>query len=199
MKKRCIVVCCIMMCVFLMSVASSAAEKKEFTTLYPNLEVAELTGLNYLKETTTSNIMLAYCTEDGLVEFDRFGLLIPSLATSWEVTDDQRVYTFHLRKGVKWYTWDGKEVAEVTAQDFVDSAKWVLTKSNASSNSKTVYSAVNNAREFYDGKIADFGEVGVRALDDYTIEYTLTAPVPYFLKQLSFPCFYPVNGKFLEE
>jgi oligopeptide transport system substrate-binding protein len=179
--------------------ASNASEKKEFTTLYPNGEILELTNLNHFKENTTSNIFLAYCTQDGLVEFDRFGLLVPSLAESWEISDDRMTYTFHLRKGVKWYTWDGQEVAEVVAQDFVDSAKWVLTKANISFNSKTVYSAIKDAQEFYDEKISDFSQVGVRAIDDYTLEYTLLGPVPYFIKQLSFPCFYPVNGKFLEE
>ncbi|MDR1978248.1 MAG: peptide ABC transporter substrate-binding protein [Synergistaceae bacterium] len=198
MKTFCGLLACVLV-IGLFAAGASEGARKEFTTLYPNGEVTELTSLNYLKENLTSNIMLAYCTEDGLVEFDRFGLLVPSLATSWEVSDDQVTYTFHLRKGVKWYTWDGKEVAEVVAQDFVDSMKWVLTKENSSFNSKTVYSSIKNALEFYDGQISDFGQVGVRAIDDYTLQYVLIAPVPYFIKQLSFPCFYPVNGKFLEE
>ena len=189
------------MCVFVAGAFAAVADAspKEYISVYPNVEISEMTSLNYLSETLTSNIQLAYCTVDGLVEFDRFGLMIPSLATSWEVADDQVTYTFHLRKGVKWYTWDGKEYADVVAQDFVDSAKWVLTKSNASDNSKTVYTSLKNAREYYDGEITDFSQVGVRAVDDYTVEYVLIAPTPYFVKQLSFPCFYPVSKKFMEE
>ena len=198
LKKLCVL---LMTCIFAVAAlaAGAGAAPSEYVTVYPNDEVKELTTLNYLKDNMTSNIALAYCTVDGLVEFDRFGLLVPSLATSWEVADDQITYTFHLREGVKWYTWDGKEYADVVAQDFVDSVKWVLTKTNTSTNSKTIYSSIKNAREYYDGEITDFGQVGVRAVDDRTVQYTLIAPIPYFVKQLSFPCFYPVNGKFLEE
>jgi oligopeptide transport system substrate-binding protein len=175
------------------------AASQEYITVYPNGIFSELTTANYLKDSATSNISLAYSTQDGLVEFDRFGFIIPCLANSWEVADDNVTYTFHLRGDVKWYTWDGLEAAELTAQDFVDSMKWILTKENASTHSNTVYNSIKNAREFYDGNIEDFGEVGVKAVDKYTLQYVLKAPIPYFIKQTSFSAFFPVNGKFLAE
>jgi oligopeptide transport system substrate-binding protein len=175
------------------------AAPAEYVAVYPNGVFTELTTANYLKDSYTSNIALAYSTQDGLVEFDRFGFMIPSLAESWEVAEDNVTYTFHLRRGVKWHTWDGKEAADVVAQDFVDSARWILTKANASTHSNTVYNSIKNAREFYDGKITDFAEVGVRAVDAHTLRYILKAPLPYFVKQTSFTAFYPVNGKFLAE
>lgn len=176
-----------------------AARASEYVTVYPNGVFSELTTANYLKDSATSNISLAYSTQDGLVEFDRFGYLIPCIAKSWEISDDNLTCTFHLRDDIKWYTWEGKEYAPLVAQDFVDSAKWILTKANASSQSNTIYTSIKNAREFYEGKITDFGEVGVKALDDHTLQYTLLKPIPYFIKQLSFTAFFPVNGKFLAE
>lgn len=189
----------LVLCMLFWQANISGAQETEYTTVYPNSEVTELTTINYLKDSVTSNTALAYCTQDGLIEFDRFGLMLPCLATSWDCADDGVTYTFHLRKGVKWYTWDGTEYGNLVAQDFVDSAKWILTKSNASTNSKTLYGAIKNAKEYYDGTITDFSQVGVRALDENTLQYVLKVPLPYFVKQLSFSCFYPVKGQFLEE
>ena len=62
-----------------------------------------------------------------------------------------------------------------------------------------VSSAVKNAQKFYSGEITDPNEIGVRAVDEKTLEYTLEAPTPYFLSMLSYVCFMPVNGDFLAE
>lgn len=173
-------------------------ETKEMTE-YSTVYTTEIDTVNYLKSTNSDGIALFYSILDGLVEFDRFGEMIPCIATDWTVSDDELTYTFHLRDDVKWYDWKGNEAGTVKAQDFVDGIKWILNPDNASSNSKTVYDVIKNAKEYYDGEITDFGEVGVKALDDTTLEYTLYQPTPYFLKQLSFPCFFPVNGEFLAE
>ena len=179
--------------------AGAAPKMTEYSTVYPNGNNNELTTLNYLKESHTSLVATAYCLQDGLIDFDRFGFVTPCLATSWEVSDDFLTYTFKLREGVKWFTWDGKEYADLVAQDFVDAAKWVLAKDNIAPNAKTLYNTIKNGREFYEGTVTDFAEVGIKALDDRTVQYTLYGPIPYFLKQLSFPAYYPVNGKFLAE
>lgn len=167
----------------------------EFSTVY----TAEVDTLNYLKTTGTDAIAMFYSLQDGLVEFDRFGEMIPCIATEWKVSDDGTIYTFQLREDVKWYTYDGTEYANVVAQDYVDAMKWVLTQTNASSSANTVYDVIKNAEAYYNGEITDFAQVGIRAVDEYTLEYTLIQPTPYFLKQLSFPCFFPVNGAFLQE
>ena len=167
----------------------------EYSTVY----TAEIDTLNYLKTSNSDSIALFYSILDGLVEFDQYGEMIPCIASDWEVSDDELTYTFHLRDDVKWYDWKGNEIRNVKAQDFVDGIRWILNPDNASSNSKTVYDVINNAESYYNGEITDFNEVGVRAVDDQTVEYTVKQPTPYFLKQLSFPCFFPVNGEFLEE
>lgn len=170
-------------------------EMSEFTTIY----APEIQTVNYLKSTVTDNVQLAYLTVDGLVEFDQYGILIPSAATDWTISEDALTYTFKLREGVNWYTHTGEPYAEVTAEDFVTGLKWVLTKENTSSMANTVYNVIKNAKGYYDGEITDFSQVGVKAIDKYTLEYTLIQPTPYFLRQTSFPCFYPLNAKFLEE
>lgn len=167
----------------------------EYTTVY----TAEIDTLNYLKTTNSDSIALFYSILDGLVEFDRFGEMIPCIAKDWTVSEDGLTYTMNLRDDIKWYDWKGEEVGLVKAQDFVDGIAWILNKDNASANSKTVYDIIKNAKAYYEGEITDFAEVGVRAVDDVTVEYTLEQPTPYFLKQLSFPCFFPVNGEFMAE
>lgn len=175
--------------------AKKPAEMTEYSTVY----TAEIDTLNYLKTTVSDSIALFYNIMDGLVEFDRFGELIPCIATEWTISDDELTYTFKLRDDVKWYDWKGNEAGIVKAQDFVDGIQWILTKENAATTSKTVYDVIKNGKAFYDGEITDFAQVGVKAIDDTTVEYTLEQPTPYFLKQLSFPCFFPVNGEFLAE
>ena len=171
------------------------AASTEYQTVYS----AELTTLNHFKTNLTINLTMAYDTNDGLIEFDRFGLIQPSLAVSWDVSEDRRTYTFHLRRGVKWYTCEGREYAEVKAQDFVTGANYLLSKKNASAIASTMYNNVTGARDYYEGKTEDFSTVGVKALDDYTVQYTFIKAIPYALRLLSFPVFYPLNAKFLEE
>ena len=168
---------------------ADGAEQKEMTE-YSTVYTAEVSTLNYLETTNSDSIALFYNIMDGLVEFDRFGEMIPCIAEKWEISDDELTYTFHLRDDVKWYDWEGNEMGQVKAQDFVDGIRWILNKDNAASTSKTVYDVVKNAEAYYNGEITDFNEVGVKAIDDLTVEYTLEQPTPYFLKQLSFPCFF---------
>ncbi|MFK7723383.1 peptide ABC transporter substrate-binding protein [Pilosibacter sp. HC1M1C21] len=175
-------------------------EKKEKTlTEYSTVYTSEIDSVNYLKSTNSDGIALFYSIMDGLIEFDRFGEMIPCIAADWTVSNDELTYTFHLRDDVKWYDWKGNAVGTVKAQNFVDGIKWILNPDHASSNSKTVYDVIKNAKEFYEGDITDFSQVGVKAIDDTTVEYTLYQPTPYFIKELSFPCFFPVDGDFLEE
>lgn len=175
--------------------AADGTERKEFTTVYS----AELAHINYLKSSLNTCTRFVENFVDGLVDFDKYGVMIPCLATDWEISDDELTYTFHIREGVNWYTCDGEEYAPVTAHDFVDAAKWLLNKDNASTTSNIFYNVVKNAEAYYNGEITDFNEVGIRAVDDYTLEYTLVQPTPYFLRMTSYVCFLPANGQFLEE
>jgi oligopeptide transport system substrate-binding protein len=168
---------------------------QEYTSVYSG----EITTLNYLVTSTTSEFAIAANLVDTLIDYDRYGVVQPGLATDWNLSEDGSVWTFKLRKGVKWVTYDGKEYAEVTAQDFVDAMEYILDPNNESMTANIAYGVLKNAEAYYNGEITDFNEVGVRAVDKYTLEYTLERPTPYFLSMLTYVCFFPVNGQFLEE
>ncbi len=136
---------------------------------------------------------------DTLVEYDKYGIIQPSLATQWEVSRDKLTYTFKLRKGVNWVKKDRTVYGELVAQDFVDSLEYVLNSKNESLTANIVYRMIKNGEKYYRGEIKDFEEVGVRAIDKYTLEYTLEEPTPYFLSVLTYVCFFPIKGKFLKE
>ncbi|HHY78092.1 MAG TPA: peptide ABC transporter substrate-binding protein [Clostridiales bacterium] len=174
---------------------TSAEAQQEYRTLYSG----EVTTLNYLKTATTNEFALAANLVDTLIDYDKYGVIQPCLATEWSVSDDGLVWTLRLREGVKWVTHEGKEYAEVVAQDFVDALKYILTSENESATANIVYSVIKNAEKYYNKEITDFSQVGVKALDKYTLQYTLEKPTPYFLSMLNYVCFFPVNGKFLEE
>jgi len=159
----------------------------------------ELTTINYLVTATTAEAGVAANCVDGLVEYDNLGVLKPALAKSWEVSPDGLTWTFKIRPGVKWLTWEGKEYAEVVAQDWVDALRYIFDAKNASRVANFAFLAVKNGEEFFKGTVKDFKEVGVKALDKYTLQYTLKAPTPYFLTMLTWVSFYPVNGKYLAE
>jgi oligopeptide transport system substrate-binding protein len=95
-------------------------------------------------------------------------------------------WTFRLREGVKWYTWDSEEYAELTAQDFADALRYSFNPENASRTSNVAYTVLKNGEAYYKGEIDDFSEVGVRAIDKYALQYTLEKPVSYFLSMLTY-------------
>lgn len=168
---------------------------QEFSTVY----AGEVTTLNYLITATEIEYGLAGNLVDTLVEYDKYGIIQPCLATEWTTSPDGLVWTFKLRDNVQWVTHEGKVYAQMTAQDFVDSMKYILNPDNDSATSDIVYDVIKNAEAYYKGEITDFSQVGVKAIDKLTLEYTLSRPVPYFLSMLNYVCFFPVNGKFLEE
>lgn len=168
---------------------------REFRTIYSG----EVTTLNYLTTATANEFSLIVNFVDPLVEYDRFGKIQPALATEWSVSEDGLVWTFKLRPGVKWVTYDGEIYGFVTAQDFVDGLKYVLTSENRSKTANIVYNMIKNAKEYYNKEITDFNQVGVKALDKYTLQYTLIKPIPYFLSTLTYTCFFPANGQFIKD
>ena len=175
--------------------AEGFSDQTEFSYLYS----IEITTMNYLTTSTTVNMKSSANFVDTLVDYDSYGLVTPCLATEWSTSDDGLVWTFTLREGVKWYDCDGKEVADVTANDFVDALRYVLTLENGSTTADLATPIIKGAAEFYAGTLEDPEQIGVKALDDYTLEYTLNEPCPYFLSMLTYVCFFPAYGPFLEE
>ena len=173
----------------------------------------------YLPDTTGKKVISNVI--DGLIETDRFGAFVPSLAESWEHNDDYSVWTFHLRKDAKWYDSKGAEVAPVTAQDFVDGMRFVADHKKTKSDMSIIKSVIAGLGEYYD-TLVDFDDpnlaaskkpegprekleaqfddtVGVKALDEYTVQYTLTAPVPYFESFLVTEIFLPNHKEFSDQ
>lgn len=168
---------------------------QEYTEVY----ASEITTINYLVTATGIEFALAANCVDSLIDYDRYGVVQPALATDWSVSGDGLVWRFKLREGVKWMTHDGQEYAELSSQDFVDAAEYILDNKNESQTADIVYSVIKNAEKYYNEEITDFGQVGVKAVDKYTLEYTLERPTPYFLSMLTYVCFFPVNGQYLKE
>ena len=132
---------------------------------------------------------------DGLIEHDSYGNLVGAMATNWEEREQSTIWRFHLRQGVKWYTDEGEEYAEVTAHDFVAGLQHA-----ADFQSQTLYlvqSVIKNLDEYINGEVS-FDEVGVKAIDDYTLEYELNQSTPYFPTMTTYSILLPVNQAFLE-
>ena len=179
------------------------AGAEETKAVYRTLYSGEVSTLNYLKTSTTNEFTIAANVVDTLIEHDRYGQLVPCLATDWELSEDGCTWTFHLRKDATWVNYKGEFYANVTAQDFVTAAMYLLDANNASSTAWILTDYILGAADYEAatgaGETADFETVGVKALDDYTIAYTTTEPCPYFLTMLDYVCYMPVNAQFLEE
>ena len=182
------------------------AEGSTYSALYSG----EITTLNYLVTTTTNEFGLCANLIDTLVEFDRFGSVQPCLAESWTTSEDGLTWTFNLRKDATWVDADQNVIAGVTANDFVAAAQYILDAQNASSSANILYDNIVGAKAYYDGPatpeegqepapVMEWDTVGIKALDDYTIEYTLYNPTPYFLSMVDYVCFMPVYAPFLQE
>lgn len=132
---------------------------------------------------------------DGLLENDKYGNLVPSIAEDWTVSKDGLTYTYKLRKGAKWYTSDGEEYAEVKAQDFVAGLKHA-----ADENSEAlpiVQNSIKGLDAYVKGESKDFSTVGVKAVDDHTVEYTLNQPESYWNSKTTMGILFPINEDFL--
>jgi oligopeptide transport system substrate-binding protein len=129
---------------------------------------------------------IAYALFEGLLRFDRFGKPQPGMAESWEISNDGRIYTFHLRETAKWTNGDS-----VVADDFLESWKRTLLPETASEYAYLLY-RIKNGAAFNDGSLKDFSQVGVKAIDARTLRVELEAPTPYFLYLCAFATLLPV-------
>ena len=130
---------------------------------------------------------------EGLVTEDASAKAIPGQAESWEISEDGTVYTFHLRDDAMWT--DG---TPVTAGDFVFAFQRLMDPATASDYAYLQY-PIKNAAAINSGEITDFDQLGVKAIDDKTVEITLEAPTPFFLDALTHYTAYPVPKHLVEE
>ena len=164
-----------------------------------NYEISyQLVTWDVIATSMTSDSYFISCTYSGLLEYDTLNQQQPALAESYEVSDDALTYTFHIRPGVKWVDQQGREVGEVTADDWVASMQHVADNDGELGYLMTTTDGcgIKNYDAWVNGEISDFSEVGVEAVDDYTLVYTLEAPFPAFLSMMGYGCFAPLNRSF---
>jgi oligopeptide transport system substrate-binding protein len=124
---------------------------------------------------------------EGLVRFDKEGNIVPGVAEKWTISDDGTVYTFNLNKNAKWSNGD-----PVTASDFVYSWEKVLRPDIAAPLGSNLF-FIKNGAAYNEGSLKDSGDIGVKALDEYTLEVTLEKPTSFFLGLTSFFTLLPIH------
>ena len=165
------------------------------TKTYSSTFSGNPTTFNYLLDYYADNTAIITNLVDGLLENDNHGNLIPSLAEDWSVSSDGLTYTYKLRKDAKWFTADGEEYAPVKAQDFVTGIKYAVD--NKSQAIDLIQNSIKGLNDYITGADSDFSKVGVRAIDDQTVEYTLARPEPYWNSKTTNSILFPVNEEFL--
>lgn len=175
---------------------SACGQSNTDTSTYSSTFSANPTTFNYLLDYYADNTVVITNLVDGLLENDSYGNLVPAIAEDWSVSSDGLTYTYKLRKDAKWYTADGEEYASVKAQDFVTGIKYAAD--NKGQAMDLIQNSIKGLNDYVTGVTNDFSTVGVKALDDYTIEYTLTRPEPYWNSKTTNSILFPVNEEFLK-
>ena len=184
---------------------------------YDATYAAEGSSLRYFYTPDTTDQRVACNTQDGLVEQDKYGRFVPSLAESWTTNADATEWTFKLRKGLPWVDSKGQKTKwEITADDFVTGLRYVADPKNGIKNlSKDLRKLIAGLNNYYldlsdidagkktdatrDQVLATFeAAVGVKAADKYTVTYKLTKPTPFFLSYLTMELFLPAEREFLD-
>lgn len=154
-------------------------------------------GLSTAKSANTRAIVNTY---DGLYEYDGEGMLQPALAQSYEVSTQEGTgfvtYTFHLRPDVYWVDSQGRQVAPVKADDFVAGMQHMMD--TAGGLEDLVEGIIVGAADYINKRTEDFSQVGVQAIDDTTLVYTLSWNCPYFMTMLGYSVFAPMSREFYQ-
>lgn len=176
--------------------AACSSKSSTSGTTYGYVYSSDPETLDYITSNTGPTTTAVTNGVDGLMETDKYGNLVPSVAEDWSVSQDGLTYTYKIRKGVKWYTSDGEEYADVTAKDFVTGLKHA-----ADSKAGALYlvqDSIAGLSDYLSGADKDFSKVGVKAIDDHTLQYTLKRPEPYWNSKTTYGLLFPVNADFLK-
>lgn len=158
-----------------------------------NLTLAgDIPSLNISKASDMDSFHMLTNTMEGLTRVDAKGVATPAMAESWEQSEDGKTWTFKIRKNAKWSNGD-----PVTAKDFEYSWKRTLNPETASQYGYVMYD-IEGASDYNNGKVDNADNVGVKALDDNTLQVKLNRRVNYFDQLMSFCVFFPQNQKFVE-
>lgn len=179
----------------LLTACGQSEKKSDAPKTFSYVYAMDPSSLDYSVTSKSSTSDVIANVVDGLLENDKYGNLIPSLAEDWSVSKDGLTYTYKLRKGVKWYTSDGEEYAEVKAKDFVTGLKHAAD--GKSDGLSLIQDSIKGLAEYVSGESNDFSTVGVKAVDDYTVEYTLNKPESFWNSKVTTATMLPVNEEFL--
>ena len=142
---------------------------------------------------SAENRILATLFEGLVIPSDDGRKMVPAAAERWDISADGRVYTFHLRAGMKWSNGD-----PVTADDFLYGFRRALEPAVGAEAAQQAF-IVKGARDYVEGRSKDPQSIGFRVIDPLTFEITLENPAPYFLGQICFYPFYPLHRPTLEK
>jgi oligopeptide transport system substrate-binding protein len=156
------------------------------------MEGAEPPQLNSGQSTDAVSFEVLNAVMAGLTRPDKDGTPLPEIAESWDISEDGLTYTFHLRDA-QW-----SNGTPVTANDFKYAWMEVLNPENAAQYSFIMTDYIKNAAEYFNGEVAA-EEVGIKVIDDKTLEVQLVSPTAYFLSLTSFPTYLPINEAFHKE
>lgn len=176
---------------------SSAAEEGETATggsggTLNMRNTMEPTSLNTLLATYAYDFTPINAMIECLYRDDENDVPQPAGAETVDISDDKLVYTFHLREDATWSNGD-----PVVATDYEFAWQQALNPKVASDYAYMLY-FIHNAQPYFNGEV-EWSEVGVKVIDDYTLEVTLDNPLPYATDLFAFPTLAPINQKFYEE
>ncbi len=162
---------------------------------------SDFSSLNYISSHLAIDISATQNIVDGLVETDKYGQIVGLIAESW-THENYQTWTFKIKKGVQWSTSDGEVYGEVTADDFVYAVEYLLDPTNGATSNLHFAYLLEGAEDYFNQMreigSADFSKVGVKAIDTYTVQYTCTTPMSYFLSAVGYSSFKPLNRAYVE-
>ena len=191
--------------------ATGATPLKEFISFESGNRELESWNMLYTQKAEDANVVTNLW--DGLLSFDRYGKVVPAIASSWEHNEDATVWTFHLRDDVDWVDCNGEVKAHLTSKDFLVGFEWVMNAiKNEANNTSMPNDTIVGAYEYYEltkeagDAAADMtyedmlaAGVGIEAPDDYTLVFTCPSACPYFDTVAAYNSFYPVAPALIEE
>ena len=198
MKKLLSMVLCAMMALTLAGCGGSGGDSSTYT-FSSELDIKNLDSSD---ADDGCSFTAMHAVIDGLMKTDKKGNIVNGVASSSEVSDDGLTHTYKIRKDAKWANGD-----PVTANDFVYAWHRIFQKKGqyyymfcdgiaSIVGAQEMSDKIDNEEEITD---ADLDAMGVKAVDDKTLEVTTTTRVSFFDELMSFPCFYPINEKFCEK
>ena len=199
MKKYVSLLLCFLM---IFSLAGCGGNSKEDTSTYTYSSELDIKNLDSSDADDQCSLRAIHAVIDGLMKTDKKGNITYGIAKSEEVSEDGLTHTYKLRKDAKWANGD-----PVTANDFVYAWHRIFkNKGNYYYMFADGIASIQGAQELSDKIDAgeeltddDLNSMGVKALDDYTLEVKTTVRVSFLDELLAFPPFYPINEKFAEK